>query len=66
MLQIEKTKWRKTLAGCSVMIHELLDGSVVIRYGPHEVARFGPDQLPAATPKPTRSARPLGLRRKAA
>ncbi len=66
VLQIEKTKWRKTLAGCSVMVHELLDGSVVIRYGPHEVARFGPDQLPAATPKPTRSARPLGQRRKAA
>ena len=66
VLQIEKTKWRNTLAGCTVMVHELLDGSVVIRYGPHEVARFAASQLPAPKPKRSQSPRPLGHRRTAA
>jgi transposase len=38
--QIDKTRFRHTLAGCTVMIHEHLDGAISIRYGPHVVARF--------------------------
>jgi transposase InsO family protein len=38
--QIEKSRFRHTLAGCTVMIHEHLDGRVSIRWGPHVVARF--------------------------
>ncbi|MBV8729526.1 MAG: transposase, partial [Acidobacteriia bacterium] len=38
--QIEKSRFRHTLAGCTVMIHEHLDGRISIRYGPHVVARF--------------------------
>jgi transposase len=38
--QIDKTRFRHTLAGCTVMIHEHLDGATSIRYGPHVVARF--------------------------
>lgn len=38
--QIEKSRFRHTLAGCTVMIHEHLDGRVSIRYGPHVVAQF--------------------------
>lgn len=38
-LQIEKTRWRATLAGCRVTVFEHLDGAVMIGYGPH---RFGP------------------------
>ena len=67
VLQINQTKWRNTLAGCSVMVHEFLDGIVVIRYGPREVARFAPSALPAPS-KPSRPQppRPLGNRRNAA
>jgi hypothetical protein len=38
--QIDKTRFRYTLAGCTVTIHEHLDGMISIRYGPHVVARF--------------------------
>jgi transposase len=66
VLQIEKSRWRHTLAGCTVRVYELLDGSVVVRFGPHEVARWAPGSLPAAQPKVRRGARPLGHRRQAA
>src|SRR5579862_5169712 len=38
--QIEKTRFRHTLAGCTVTIHEHLDGTISIRYGPHVVGQF--------------------------
>jgi transposase len=38
--QIEKTRFRHTLAGSTVTIHEHLDGTVSIRYGPHVVGRY--------------------------
>jgi transposase len=38
--QLEKSKFRGSLAGCTVTIHEHLDGRVSIRYGPHVVGRF--------------------------
>ena len=38
--QIDKSRFRSTLAGCTVTIHEHLDGTVSIRYGPHTVGRF--------------------------
>jgi transposase len=41
--QLEKSRFRSSLAGCTVTIHEHLDGSVSIRYGPHVVGRFGAD-----------------------
>jgi transposase len=65
-LQIEKTRWRDTLAGCTVTVYEFLEGSVAVRYGPHEVARYAAGQLPAATVRKPRSARPLGHKRRAA
>jgi transposase len=43
VLQIDKTQWRHSLAGMRVVIHELLDWAVVIRYGPHEVGRYQAD-----------------------
>ena len=66
ILQTQKTRWRNTLAGCSVTVHEFLDGTLAIRYGPHEVARFAPHQLPQPQPKIRTSPRPLGHRRHAA
>jgi hypothetical protein len=38
--QIDKTRFRSTLAGSTVTSHEHLDETVSIRYGPHVVGRF--------------------------
>ena len=38
--QIDKTRFRNSLAGSTVTIHEHLDGTVSIRYGPHVVGRY--------------------------
>ena len=38
--QLEKSKFRSSLAGCTVTIHEHLDGKASIRYGPHVVGRY--------------------------
>ena len=51
VFQIEKTRWRNTLAGQKVIVHEHLDGRVSIRYGPHLVAQYAPDQLPPQAPQ---------------
>jgi len=41
--QLEKSRFRHSLAGCTVTIHEHLDGLVSIRYGPHVVGRYAAD-----------------------
>ncbi|MGC1451741.1 MAG: ISNCY family transposase [Candidatus Sulfotelmatobacter sp.] len=38
--QLEKSRFRSCLAGCTVTIHEHLDGAVSIRYGPQVVGRY--------------------------
>jgi transposase len=38
--QIDKTRFRNTLAGTTVTIHEHLDQTVSIRFGPHVVGRY--------------------------
>src|ERR1700692_2796162 len=40
ILQIEKTRWRATLAGCRVTVYQHLDGSWSIGYGPHIIGRY--------------------------
>ncbi len=45
-LQIEKTSWRGSLAGCRVTVCEHLDGTVSIAYGPHVVGRYTAQGLP--------------------
>jgi transposase len=49
--QLDKSRWRHTLAGCTVTIHEHLDGIVSVRYGPHVVGRLAAG---AAAAKPQR------------
>jgi transposase len=66
ILQIEKTRWRNTLSGCKVTVYELLNGKIVVRFGPHEVARFEPGNLPPKQPKVRKTAQPLGHNRRAA
>jgi len=58
VFQIEQTRWRNTLAGSTVMVHEHLDGRMSIRYGPHLVGEYGPDQLPAQAPRKRGTPRP--------
>lgn len=41
--QIDKTRFRHTLAGCTVTIHEHLTGDISIRYGPHVIGSFRAD-----------------------
>jgi len=38
--QIDQTRWRHSLAGCTVSIHEHLDETISLRYGPHVVGRY--------------------------
>lgn len=56
--QLEKSRFRSSLAGCTVTIHEHLNGDVSIRYGPHVVGRF-PSPAPKARPESRGKARPV-------
>jgi transposase len=49
--QLEKTRWRYSLAGCPVTVHEHLDGRISVRYGPHVVANWN-QSTAAGKPKP--------------
>ena len=51
ILQLNQTRWRNTLAGQTVIVHEHLDGRISIRYGPHLIALYAPEQLPPQAPK---------------
>lgn len=44
--QLERSKLRATLAGCRVTIHEHLDETISITFGPHLVGRFNIDAVP--------------------
>ena len=44
--QLEQSHWRCTLAGCTVTIHEHLNGTVSVRYGPPLVGRFTANGAP--------------------
>jgi transposase len=62
--QIDKCRWRFSLAGQAVMIHEHLDGAVSIRYGPRKAVEKTVPWKPSKTkPRfPThRSHRPLEI-----
>jgi hypothetical protein len=39
-LQIEPVRWRATLAGCTVTVHQHLDGTFTITHGPHRLGRY--------------------------
>jgi len=46
--QIEKCRWRYSLAGTTVTVHDHLDDTVSIRYGPHLVGRYNSQGKPLA------------------
>jgi hypothetical protein len=39
-LQIERVRWRATLAGCQVVVHQHLNGTLSLTYGPHCLGRY--------------------------
>lgn len=49
--QLQKSRFRSSLAGCTVTIHQHLDGTVSIRYGPHVVGRY----TATGEPRPART-----------
>lgn len=45
ILQINKTKWWNTLAGCRVKVHQHFDGRLTVRYGRHVVGQYTSEGL---------------------
>ena len=45
-LQIERVRWRATLAGCQVVVHQHLDGTLSLTHGPHCLGRYDSGGLP--------------------
>jgi hypothetical protein len=41
-LQIERVSWRATLAGCNVLVHQHLDGTLSLTHGPHRLGGYNP------------------------
>ncbi len=61
VLQIERTRWRGTLAGCRVVVCEHLDGTLSVYYGPHRVGFFpNQEQQEEAEPESCGKAATLG------
>jgi transposase len=56
--QLEKSRFHNSLAGCTVTIHEHLDGAVSIRYGPHVVGRYAARLDSVETVQPSDSESP--------
>ena len=56
-LQIEAVRWRASLAGCTVTVHQHLDGSISLTHGPHRLGRYSAQgETWAADKKPARRA----------
>src|SRR5215469_1068745 len=45
-LQIERVHWRATQAGCSVIVHQHLDGTFTITHGPQRVGNYSAEGTP--------------------
>jgi len=54
--QLERTKFRATLAGCRVTVHEHLDATISITFGPHRVGRYQASGTAAVEMAPPRKA----------
>jgi transposase len=51
--QLERTKLRGTLAGCRVVVHEHLDDTLSITFGPHLVGRYQTEAVEMTPPRKT-------------
>jgi transposase len=50
-LQIAPVRWRATLAGCMVTVHQHLDRTLSVSYGPHSLGRYDERGRPILNPK---------------
>ncbi len=48
-LQIERVRWRATLAGCQVVVHQHLNGTLSLTHGPHCLGRYDAAGAPLST-----------------
>src|ERR1700723_780324 len=48
-LQIERVRWRATLAGCQVVVHQHLNGTLSLTHGPHCLGRYDAVGAPLST-----------------
>ena len=56
-LQIEAVRWRATLAGCQVTVHQHVDGTLSLTHGPHLLGRYTAEgAAQGATKMPARRA----------
>ena len=50
-VQIERVRWRATLACCQVIVHQHLDGTLSLTHGPHCLGRYTAQGAALATTK---------------
>src|SRR6201987_2139642 len=50
-LQIEPVRWRATLAGCTVTVHQHLDGTFTITHGPQRLGHYSAEGVSVAKEK---------------
>ena len=48
-LQIDRVSWRGTLAGCTVTVHQHLDGNITLAYGSRRLGRYTAEGQPMTT-----------------
>jgi transposase len=59
-LQIERVRWRATLAGCQVVVHQHLDGTLSLTHGPHGLGRYDASGAPLPAKASTELSRGRG------
>src|SRR5271166_4444621 len=59
-LQIERVRWRATLAGCQVVVHQHLNGTLSLTYGPHSLGRYDAHGVPLPSKASTERSRGRG------
>jgi transposase len=59
-LQIERVRWRATLAGCQVVVHQHLDGTLSLTHGPHCLGRYDGGGTPLSSKASTETSRGRG------
>ena len=59
-LQIERVRWRATLAGCQVTVHQHLDATLSLTHGPHCLGRYDASGAPFPAKASTEMSRGRG------
>ena len=59
-LQIERVRWRATLAGCQVVVHQHLNGTLSLTHGPHCLGRYDGGGTPLSAEASTALSRGRG------